>query len=102
MWLRESRALPGSRSATAWSASSRRSGGVMPRATENRRRKGYFGAYGGQFAPETLMAPLEELEKAFARFRKDRRFKAELSELLRTYAGRPTPLSLAENLSAKA
>jgi len=74
----------------------------MPRATEKRRRKGYFGAYGGQFAPETLMAPLEELEKAFARFRRERKFKAELSELLRTYAGRPTPLSLAENLSAKA
>jgi tryptophan synthase beta chain len=74
----------------------------MPRATEKRRRKGYFGAYGGQFAPETLMAPLEELEKAFARFRRERKFKAELSELLHSYAGRPTPLSLAENLSAKA
>ncbi len=51
--------------------------------------------------PETLMAPLEELERAFARFRRDRRFVAELSELLRSYAGRPTPLSFAENLTAK-
>lgn len=74
----------------------------MPRATENRRRKGYFGAYGGQFAPETLMAPLEQLEKAFGRFRRDRRFQKELEELLRSYAGRPTPLSLASNLTAKA
>ncbi|MGH9399162.1 MAG: tryptophan synthase subunit beta [Thermoanaerobaculia bacterium] len=71
----------------------------MPRAAKN--RKGYFGAYGGQFAPETLMASLEELEKAFDRFRKDRRFQAELAELLRSYAGRPTPLTRAEGLTRR-
>jgi len=62
-------------------------------------RSGYFGPYGGRFAPETLMAPLEELEKAFERFRRDRRFLAELRELLRSYGGRPTPLTLADRLT---
>ncbi|MGH9399664.1 MAG: tryptophan synthase subunit beta, partial [Thermoanaerobaculia bacterium] len=71
----------------------------MARAPKN--RKGYFGAYGGQFAPETLMAPLEELEKAFGRFRKDRRFQTELADLLRSYAGRPTPLTRAEGLTKR-
>ena len=46
------------------------------RANTEKGRKGYFGAYGGRFAPETLMAPLTELEKAFERFRRDRRFRA--------------------------
>ncbi len=62
--------------------------------------RGYFGEYGGQFAPETLMAPLAELEKAFARWSRDRRFRAELDELLRTYAGRPTPITFADRLTA--
>ena len=65
------------------------------------RRKGYFGEYGGRFAPETLMAPLEELEAAFAKWRRDPRFRAELSDLLRTYAGRPTPVTRADRLSAR-
>jgi len=64
--------------------------------------KGYFGAYGGRFAPETLMAPLEELERAWARWRKDPRFRRELHGLLADYAGRPTPLTVAENLSRSA
>jgi tryptophan synthase beta chain len=63
------------------------------------RRRGYFGEYGGRFAPETLMAPLEELEKAFERWRRDPGFRRELDELLRTYAGRPTPLTFAKRLS---
>ncbi|MFY9549911.1 MAG: tryptophan synthase subunit beta [Thermoanaerobaculia bacterium] len=67
-----------------------------------RSRKGYFGEYGGRFAPETLMAPLQELEAAFERFRGDRRFRAELDGLLRSYAGRPTPLTFADRLSAQA
>jgi tryptophan synthase beta chain len=50
-------------------------------------RKGYFGEYGGRFAPETLMAPLQELEAAFEKWRRDRRFQAELAELLKTYGG---------------
>jgi tryptophan synthase beta chain len=69
---------------------------------EMKSRKGYFGAYGGRFAPETLMAPLEELEKAFERWRRDRRFRAELQELLSTYAGRPTPITVASRLAEKA
>jgi tryptophan synthase beta chain len=66
------------------------------------RRKGWFGAYGGRFAPETLMAPLEELERAYDRYRRDRRFRGELDELLRTYAGRPTPLTVTSRLSERA
>jgi tryptophan synthase beta chain len=63
-------------------------------------RPGYFGAYGGRFAPETLLAPLEELERAFERYRRDAAFRRELGDLLRNYAGRPTPLSAAPRLSA--
>lgn len=63
-------------------------------------RKGYFGPYGGRFAPETLMAPLEELERGFEGCRRDRRFRSELDELLRTYAGRPTPITVANRLTA--
>jgi tryptophan synthase beta chain len=65
-------------------------------------KKGYFGEFGGRFAPETLMAPLEELERAFARFRRDARFRRELDDLLRNYGGRPTPISEAAGLSAAA
>jgi tryptophan synthase beta chain len=64
--------------------------------------KGYFGAYGGRFAPETLMEPLVELERAFERLRRDRSFRAELSGLLKSYAGRPTPLTFADRLTAHA
>jgi tryptophan synthase beta chain len=62
-------------------------------------RPGYFGEFGGRFAPETLMAPLEELERAFDRLRGDRRFRAELDALLSTYAGRPTPITVADRLT---
>ena len=65
-------------------------------------KKGYFGEFGGRFAPETLMAPLEELERAFARFRRDARFRREFDDLLRNYGGRPTPISEAPGLSAAA
>jgi tryptophan synthase beta chain len=65
-------------------------------------REGYFGPYGGAFAPETLMEPLAELRGAFERARHDRKFLAELDALLRDYAGRPTPLFPARNLSADA
>ena len=60
---------------------------------------GHFGPYGGRFVPETLMAPLEELEKAYWAARQDPDFRAELEKLLGTYAGRPTPLYLAARLS---
>jgi tryptophan synthase beta chain len=60
---------------------------------------GRFGPFGGRFVPETLMAPLDELAKAFDRAWHDRAFRDELAELLRNYAGRPTPLTYAERLS---
>ncbi len=61
--------------------------------------RGHFGPYGGRYVPETLMAPLEELEAAYLEARRDPQFQAELQALLRDYAGRPTPLYLAERLS---
>ncbi len=73
----------------------------MPVSRE-KKRPGYFGEYGGRFAPETLMAPLEELDRAWTRFRRDPRFRAELDSLLRDYAGRPTPITVAENLTRQA
>ncbi|MGE5488478.1 MAG: pyridoxal-phosphate dependent enzyme, partial [bacterium] len=62
---------------------------------------GHFGPYGGRFVPETLMAPLDELEAAYFAAREDPAFRAELDELLTKYAGRPTPLTPARRLSAK-
>ncbi|MBM4457359.1 MAG: tryptophan synthase subunit beta [Chloroflexi bacterium] len=59
-----------------------------------------FGAYGGQFVPETLMPALAELEAAYLGVRCDAPFHAELDELLRTYVGRPTPLTFARRLTA--
>ena len=61
--------------------------------------KAYFGRFGGQFVPETLMPILEELEEALARESRDPDFRNELDRLLREYAGRPTPLYLAANLT---
>ncbi len=61
--------------------------------------RGHFGPYGGRFVPETLMAPLEELERAYFAAREDPAFQAELRALLRDYAGRPTPLYFARRLS---
>ena len=61
--------------------------------------RGRFGAYGGRYVPETLVAPLEELERAYAAARADASFTRELDELLRTFAGRPTPLQFAGRLS---
>src|SRR5690349_22740173 len=60
---------------------------------------GRFGPYGGRYVPETLVAALEELEKAYAKARRDRGFLRELEMLLRTYAGRPTPLYFASRLT---
>lgn len=61
--------------------------------------KRYFGEYGGQFVPETLMKTLKELEDAFYEFKNDKRAKDELKDYLKHYAGRETPLYLAKNLS---
>jgi len=58
--------------------------------------RGRYGPYGGRYVPETLMSPLAELEEAFTRLSRDPAFEAELGGHLRDYAGRPTPLYLAE------
>jgi tryptophan synthase beta chain len=60
---------------------------------------GHFGAYGGRYVPEVLMAPIEELERAYFQAKDDAAFQEELGSLLRTYAGRPTPLYFARRLS---
>src|SRR6202789_2169321 len=60
---------------------------------------GHFGPYGGRFVPEVLMAPLEELEHAYRKASADPSFQAELADLLKNYAGRPTPLYHARRLS---
>jgi len=62
--------------------------------------RGYFGDFGGRFVPETLVAPVAELERAYLAARADESFKARLAELLRDYVGRPTPLYEARRLSA--
>jgi tryptophan synthase beta chain len=62
---------------------------------------GRFGEYGGKYVPETLNAALTELEDSYESAKKDKKFKARLDYLLREYAGRPTPLYLAENLTKK-
>ena len=61
--------------------------------------RGRFGAFGGRFVPETLMAPLEDLSRAYKDARRDPAFRRELDALLKTYAGRPTPLTHARRLS---
>ena len=62
---------------------------------------GRFGVYGGRYVPETLMAALDELERAYDKAKRDRGFQRRLDELLRTYAGRPTPLFFAQRLTKK-
>lgn len=62
---------------------------------------GYFGKYGGQFVPETLMNELHALEKQYLFFSKDKGFNDELTQLLNEYAFRPSPLYLAKALTAK-
>src|SRR5579871_2111975 len=61
--------------------------------------KGRFGPYGGRYVPETLVAPLEELERAYEAARKDPNFQKELDSLLKNFAGRPTPLQFASRLT---
>jgi tryptophan synthase beta chain len=63
--------------------------------------RGYFGAYGGMFVPETLMPAIQELIAAFEVSRTDPAFKAELENLLTYYVGRPSPLYFAERLTQK-
>src|SRR3989440_8646175 len=70
------------------------------RATKvSRNTSGRFGAYGGRYVPETLMSALEELEREYEKAKRDRKFRRRLDELLRTFAGRPTPLFFARRLT---
>ncbi|ANV89435.1 tryptophan synthase subunit beta [Picosynechococcus sp. PCC 8807] len=62
---------------------------------------GRFGKYGGKYVPETLMPALAELEAAYAQYRNDPTFQAELAGLLKDYVGRPSPLYFAERLTAR-
>ncbi|HMD17923.1 MAG TPA: tryptophan synthase subunit beta [Terriglobales bacterium] len=62
---------------------------------------GRFGVYGGRYVPETLMAALDELEREYEKAKRDRKFQQRLDLLLKTYAGRPTPLFFARRLTAK-
>jgi tryptophan synthase beta chain len=62
--------------------------------------RGYYGAYGGRFVPETLVAPVEELERAYFAARSDQAFGRALEDLLRDYVGRATPMYEARRLSA--
>jgi tryptophan synthase beta chain len=60
-----------------------------------------FGRYGGRFVPETLIQPLTELADAYRQLSSDARFTAELDDMLKNFAGRPTPIFYARNLSKK-
>jgi tryptophan synthase beta chain len=62
--------------------------------------RGYYGPYGGKFVPETLVAPVEELQSAYLEARKDETFLAEFDRLLAHYVGRPTPVYEAARLRA--
>ncbi len=71
------------------------------RGQESKPQAGRFGVYGGRYVPETLMAALDELERAYDKARHDPKFQKRLDVLLRTFAGRPTPLFFAKRLTEK-
>jgi len=62
--------------------------------------RGYFGPFGGKYVPETLVEPIEELQRAYFAIRDDEAFQAELARLFKHYVGRPTPIYEASRLSA--
>src|SRR5688572_267339 len=62
---------------------------------------GKFGNFGGKYIPETLVPAIEELEESYKKFRIDSNFKKELKDYLENYAGRPTPIYLAKNLTER-
>src|SRR6185312_1925834 len=70
-----------------------------PKQRRPRSIPGRFGSYGGRFVPETLMAALQELESAYESAKRDKEFLKEYHRLLEDFAGRPTPLFLAERLT---
>jgi tryptophan synthase beta chain len=78
----------------------------MPSPTLTSRRdpdaRGYFGEFGGRFVPETLVEPVEQLERAYFAAREDAQFGAELARLLKHYVGRPTPVYETVRLTGRA
>ncbi|MDP2668150.1 MAG: tryptophan synthase subunit beta, partial [Nitrosopumilaceae archaeon] len=64
-------------------------------------KHGRFGEFGGKYVPETLVPAIEELEENYLKFKNDKDFKKELDYYLKSYAGRPTPLYFAKNLTRK-
>ncbi|MHA1649466.1 MAG: tryptophan synthase subunit beta [Candidatus Helarchaeota archaeon] len=64
-------------------------------------KKGKFNGFGGKFVPEVIIPALEELEEAYLQSKKDKKFQTELNFYLKQFAGRPTPLYFAENLTKK-
>ncbi len=73
--------------------------GQQPQLSSWPDARGRFGEFGGRFVPETLMHPVEELERAYEAARADEKFQAELQDLLKHFAGRPTPLFHARRLT---
>ena len=73
---------------------------MTPHAGAAAARAGRFGPYGGRYVPETLIAALDELAEAYPRITAQESFRSELAELLASYAGRPTPLTLARRVTA--
>jgi len=71
----------------------------MPKLNTDPDRYGHFGPYGGLFVPETLMEPLQELDREYHRAWRDPDFKRELRYYLKQYVGRPTPLYFAERMT---
>ena len=70
-----------------------------PKPSEAQERRGHFGEYGGRYVPETVIGALDELESAIPRVMGSPEYRAELDELLSSYAGRPTPLYHARRIS---
>ena len=73
----------------------------MSNASQTPDSGGHFGPYGGRYVPEILMAPLEEIERAYLEARQDPAFQSELDDLLANFAGRPTPVYECKRLSAQ-
>jgi tryptophan synthase beta chain len=73
---------------------------IATRARRDPDARGYFGEFGGRFVPETLVEPVEALERAYFAVRDDPSFQAELDRLLKHYVGRPTPVYEATRISA--
>src|SRR5665213_1432458 len=63
--------------------------------------KSHFGKYGGRYVPEMLIPALEELERVYFEAKKDEKFQKEFEFYLKTFSGRPTPLTFAKNLTEK-